>query len=172
MNDAMPADQNDENVKKAESMMLLKIKNQQDFVAGIIFAGAGVIALLLAWNYSFGTLRQVGPGFFPIVVAWLLAAFGLIMILRSLASKQSEAISLSLWPLTIIVISSLVFGTLIRPLGLPLSAALLVLLSTLASRSLGWLAAISLAIGIAAFVTLVFIVGLGLQMPLLGSLLR
>ncbi|WP_378949800.1 tripartite tricarboxylate transporter TctB family protein [Mesorhizobium sp. ANAO-SY3R2] len=149
--------------------MTLTIRNQQDFVSGIVFGVVGVAALTVARKYPFGTLAHVGPGFFPLVAATVLTGFGLVLLLRSLAGKQAAPVSLAPLPILVIVGSSLLFAFLLRPLGLPLSAMLLVLLSTLASRSLGWLSALALAVGVAAFVTLVFVVGLGLQMPVLGT---
>lgn len=148
--------------------MALTIRNHQDFVSGLVFGVIGVAALTIARDYPFGTLAHVGPGFFPLVAATMLTGFGLVLLLKSLAGTRAE-VSLAPLPILVIVGSSLLFAFLLRPLGLPLAAMLLVLLSALASRSLGWLSALALAVGVAGFVTLVFVVGLGLQMPVLGT---
>lgn len=148
--------------------MALTIRNQSDFVSGIVFGAIGVAALIVGRGYPFGSLARVGPGFVPVVAGCVLCGFALVLLLRSLASKQDDKVVLEPLPILVIVGSSLLFAFLLRPLGLPLAAAILVLLSTLASRSLGWLQALGLAVAVSAFVTLVFVYGLGLQMPVLG----
>lgn len=149
--------------------MVLAIRNQSDFVSGGVFGGVGVAALVMARSYSFGSLASIGPGFFPTVAGLLLGGLGLMLLLRSLVSHDAGRVSLAPWPIFVIVGSSVLFALVLRPLGLPLAAALLVWLSTLASRSLGWPQALALAAAVAGFVTLVFVYGLGLQMPIVGT---
>lgn len=148
--------------------MAFAVRNQSDFVSGIVFGLIGVAALVVGRGYPFGSLARVGPGFFPVVSGVALSGFALVLLLRSVTSRDREPVSLKPLPILVIVGSSLLFAVLLRPLGLPLAAALLVLLSTLASRSLGWLQALGLAVAVSIFVTLVFVYGLGLQMPVLG----
>lgn len=152
--------------------MALAIRNQADFISGSVFGFVGVAALVFGREYSFGSLASIGPGFFPTVAGVMLCGFALVLLLRSVLTQDQEQVSLAPLPIIVIVGSSVLFALILRPLGLPLSACILVLISTYASRSLGLLPALVLACAIAAFVTLVFIYGLGLQMPIVGTALR
>jgi hypothetical protein len=145
------------------------IRNQTDFLSGLIFGGVGVTALAISRDLSFGTLAQVGPGFFPTVAAVGLCMVALILLVRSVTTGESETITLAPLPIAVICGAALLFAVLLRPLGLLPAAVIVVLVSTLASRSLGWVAAVTLAVAISGFVTLIFVAGLGLQAPILGT---
>jgi hypothetical protein len=64
------------------------IKAPKDFWAGIVFIGIGVAFLLAARSYAFGTPRQMGSGFFPTLLAWILILIGLAASGRSFAGQR------------------------------------------------------------------------------------
>jgi hypothetical protein len=56
---------------------MLKIK--KDYYAGGLMILLGLIAAIEGQNYNIGTLRQMGPGFFPVALGILLIFLGLLI---------------------------------------------------------------------------------------------
>jgi Tripartite tricarboxylate transporter TctB family len=150
--------------------LALTIRNPKDFWTGIIYVGVGVAAFLIAREYAFGSAGRMGPGYFPSVVSSLLVVVGAVTIIRSFL-QDGERISGLVWKPTILVLGSVIaFGLLINRAGLVVAAAVLVLMSAAASEKFRfeWMAALGL-IALIAFCSIVFVTGLGVPMPLVGS---
>lgn len=49
------------------------------------------VALYASTHYAIGELQRMGPGFFPTVLAWILAGFEAVILLRALRSPGTEA---------------------------------------------------------------------------------
>jgi len=65
----------------------MKIRNQKDFWAGLMFLAFGLGFAILALNYQMGTAVRMGPAYFPTVLGGLMALLGAIVLLRSLVSR-------------------------------------------------------------------------------------
>jgi hypothetical protein len=65
----------------------MKIRNQKDFWAGLMFFGIGLAFAIVALNYQMGTAVRMGPAYFPTVLGGLMAVLGLIVLLRSFVSR-------------------------------------------------------------------------------------
>ena len=52
--------------------------NTLELAAGIIVFAAGVVVALESLSYPMGSLRNVGPGIFPLLLGLVLAALGLV----------------------------------------------------------------------------------------------
>jgi hypothetical protein len=100
----------------------------------------------------------------------VLALFGVVSIGRSFI-RPGEAIAPLAWrPLVLVLGATVLFGLLLDRLGLLIALPCLLVVSAMASRY-SRLDATSVAamIGLVAFCALVFVKGLGVPMPLLGS---
>ena len=64
---------------------MIRVKNPQDFWAGILFVGFGGAALWIGRVYAFGTLSKMGPGYLPAVLSGALLVIGGVLIARALA---------------------------------------------------------------------------------------
>jgi hypothetical protein len=145
------------------------IRGPADFWAGIIYIGFGVTAMVAARDYGMGTALRMGPGYFPTMLAWLLTGIGVVSALRGLR-VQGEAVTFpNVRGIFLIAGPIVLFATLLRGAGLLVALPLLVLTSSYASAHFSLLRSILLAIGLTAFCSLVFIKGLGIPMPLIGS---
>jgi hypothetical protein len=136
----------------------------------VIYVGFGAIAFWIARDYSFGTASRMGPGYFPSVLAGLLMFFGALALLRGLR-RTGEPLGHFAWKQTAVVLAATVgFGFLLDRAGLVVALIVLILGSAAASAKfrLEW-KALALAGVLIAFCVLVFIKGLGLPMPLLGT---
>lgn len=145
-------------------------RNPRDLAAGIIYIAFGVAALFIGQDYSMGTGSRMGPGYFPSVLGGLLAVFGASSVIRSFL-QPGEPIGAIAWKgLVLVVGGTVIFGFLLEPAGLVLALLALVLLSASASQMFRFerRAAAGL-VGLVIFCALVFVKGLGVPMPLLGS---
>jgi hypothetical protein len=145
----------------------MQIRNQPDFLSGLLFLIVGTAAALYASRYELGTAYQMGPGFFPVILGSLLAALGLIILVRSLLPNQEEekVEPISFRPLLWILGSVILFGALLLNVGIVLATAILVIVSSLASREFNLRYVIPTAVVLAAGCYLIFIYGLGLPIP-------
>jgi len=115
----------------------------------------------------------MGPGYFPFWLGICLAALGAVVTLTALSPKaeETEVSKFDFKILAIIIGSVIMFGALLRPLGLYLSLFLLVVISSVASHEFSWKVAVLNAIFLVVFCWLAFIKGLGLIFPLWPSFL-
>jgi divalent metal cation (Fe/Co/Zn/Cd) transporter len=153
--------------------MRLRIRNQKDFAAGLIYIVAGAGFSIGALGYRLGDPARMGPGFFPFWIGVLLAAVGLLT--AASAVKRTAAPDPlkrpELGPMAWILGGVVLFGLLLQPLGLILSLAVLVLVASRASHEFTWRGAVINAAVLVAFSTAVFIYGISLQIALWPSAL-
>ncbi len=146
------------------------IRNPKDFYAGLIYIVFAAAGILIGRNYSFGTAGRMGPGYFPVVLSFVLLAFGVASVVRSFIQPGDPVGGLAWKPILLVLGATALFGALIETAGLPIAMIVLVLMSAAASTKFRfeWGAALGL-IGLVVFCSLVFVKGLGVPMPLLGS---
>jgi hypothetical protein len=148
--------------------MKLRIRNQKDVAAGVLYVAFGAAFSLGALHYKMGDAARMGPGWFPFWIGVLLVAVGVATAAAGLnpgaapeAVKKPELRSLA-W----IIGSVALFGLLLQPLGLVLSLAALVIVSSLASHEFGWKGTLANAVVLVVFSVGAFVQGISLQIPL------
>lgn len=151
----------------------MQLRNKQDFWSGVMFVLLGLGFALGATQYQMGTSARMGPGYFPFWLGICLALLGAVITLSSLSAKATPTqIDRFDWRILFIVIGSVVlFGLLLRPLGLYLSLFVLVVISSIASHEFNWKVALANGLFLVLFCWLAFIKGLGLIFPLWPSFL-
>jgi hypothetical protein len=141
----------------------------KDVWAGALYVAFGVVALWVARDYRFGTASRMGAGYFPVVLGGLLAAIGVVSMLRSFVRPGAALEAFTLKPLLFVVVGTLAFALLVGGAGFPLALAATVLIGAMASQQfrLGVkpLAGLVLFVAVCA---LVFVRLLGLPLPLVG----
>ena len=147
----------------------MMIRNTKDFWTGLIYIFFGSSAVLLARDYGMGTALRMGAGYFPTVLGALLTLIGIISLVRSFIKPGSPIGSLAFKGLLLVVGSTLVFGLIIRGAGLAIALPVLVIMSAYASVHFRWGLSLALAAGLTLFCVLVFLKGLGVPLPILGS---
>ena len=144
-------------------------RNAKDFWTGLIYLFVGSGALIISRDYDMGTAVKMGPAYFPTILSVLLMGIGVISVLRSFL-KSGTPIGVVAWKgLLLIVASTLLFGVIVRGAGLLLALPLLVIGSALASTRFSWKTSLIEAVGITVFCILIFLKGLGVPLPILGS---
>ena len=141
------------------------IRHPKDFWAGILFIVLGGSAFIIALDYAMGTAGRMGPGYFPRALGLILAALGLILVLRAL-KLQGEPIAFPTFrPLVIVLAAVALFSITVSSLGLVVSTILVVLLASTASHEYRRAESAIAAVALAGFVVLAFRYGLSLQLP-------
>ncbi len=152
----------------------MKIRNQRDFGAGIMYMVIGLFFAIVATRYQYGTAAKMGPGYFPFWLGMLMAAIGLLVLVRSLGAKATiEAIpKFNLKVVGLITGAVVVFGILLPKMGFLVAVLALVMIASTASREFNWKVALINAVVLIAFTYSVFVLGLKLQFPLLPFFLQ
>jgi hypothetical protein len=137
-----------------------------DILGGLVLALIGVLAL--AWtliHYDLGTLRQMGPGFFPAVLGALLTGLGLIVALPAMG-REGEAPRIDVASGASVLAAILIFGFGLRYLGLAGATFVSVFFASLAAPHPGWIWRGMLAAAITILTVAVFSYGLRMTLPL------
>jgi hypothetical protein len=146
------------------------IERPRDVVGGVVVVAIGLAFLLAGRGLETGTAARMGPGWFPTALSCLMIALGAALALLALRRPGEEAwLGRVPWRGVALVIGAVVLsGLALRRLGLAPVVLAVVLATAWASRYATWRASVPLALGLAAFCTLLFVRGLGLPLPTLG----
>jgi hypothetical protein len=139
-----------------------RIRNSQDFWAGVLFAAIGIVTVAAAVDYPLGTLRNIGPGYFPVVLGVILALVGIAIAIRGIAIEGERAEGLAIRPLIMVTLSVVAFAFLLRPFGLVLATVALVAISALAGRDFSMLRVALVSAGLTVLSAGIFIYALRL----------
>ena len=144
----------------------MKIRDPQDFWAGMMFMAFGAAAIVFARNYAFGSAARMGPGYFPSVLGGILIVLGLITLLRGLAFA-GPAIGRFNWkPLLLVSGSIVLFGAALQGLGLVIAIFLLIIISALGGQEFKLKEVLILALCLTLASVAIFVYGLQLQFPM------
>lgn len=145
------------------------IRSTKDFWTGLIYIFFGSSAVLIASDYGKGTALKMGPAYFPTILGALLLLIGIISLVRSFIQPGSPIGGFTFKGLLLVIASTLVFGLIVRGAGLVIALPALVIISAYASVDFRWGPSLALAAGLTVFCILVFLKGLGVPLPILGS---
>jgi putative tricarboxylic transport membrane protein len=143
-----------------------KIRNPQDFYAGIVLMAVAAFAVWAASDLPGMRGFAFGPGTAPRLFAGLLFAFGAVITVLGFITQgpalERYAFRGPFW----ITVSTLVFAVLIRPAGLIIASFVSIMLSAAGSAEVKWLETVLVAIGLTIFCTLLFPYALNLPFQL------
>ena len=145
------------------------LRNNRDFIAGLLFIVLGGLAVALARDYPFGTTMRMGPGYFPTVLGGILLLFGVYVLARGVRSGDRVKGEWGWKPLALIVLSIVLFGLLLDRVGMIPATVVTLIVAAAAGREFRWKEVILLAAVMTAFSVAVFSYGLKLPYPLLGG---
>ena len=91
--------------------MKVELRNNKDFLAGLLLLAIGGGGFLMALDYPFGSALRMGPGYFPRVLAGILMAFGVFILIRSLLSAEKVKGRWGWKPLAFITVSLAALAT-------------------------------------------------------------
>jgi hypothetical protein len=145
----------------------------RDGAAGAFVIVAGAVLWLIVRNYPRGELSQFGPGYLPWIASIGMMLLGAAMVAGAYLSSNNvhEAQTVGR-PVLIVPLGMLVFAFGLEPLGLFVTSALGVFVTTFASRESKLAERVLLALALATLVTIVFGYGVGMTVPLAPPSLR
>ena len=134
----------------------------RDLLAALLFIAIGAFALVGARAYPVGTAMQMGPGYFPVALGWLLIALGALVGVRVSRARDWQPVAWNWRPLAWISASILAFGFLMPRCGLLPALLVMFPLAAAAGRGFRWREVLVLTVVMSAFAAAVFVQGLKL----------
>jgi putative tricarboxylic transport membrane protein len=143
---------------------------RRDVLAGLLFIGVAVLGLWLSRDYPIGTALRMGTGYVPRLLCWLLLGLGAVVLVQGLREPQdarplSSSDVSALRPVIFVTASLVIFGLSIERLGLIISILLLIGVGAVAARGLRPFETIAAAVVLIILSWGIFILGLGLTIP-------
>ncbi len=129
--------------------------------AAVLLGLLGVYVIWQGSGYEIGSLRRMGPGFFPVMVGSVLVLFAGLLVLEVRHSEKEQAF----WvprPLLMISLGFVAFAALLDRAGLVPATLALVILVSFAEKPVRPVAALVTAAGLSVLGVLVFIYGFGI----------
>ncbi len=145
-------------------------RNNRDFFAGLVYIGTGAAGWWMALDYPFGSALRMGPGYFPIVLSWIMIAFGIAIMFMGIKNNEKFKGHWSIRALIVLPISTAVFGYMMEEAGFIPAMLVLIPLSAASGMEFKWREIVPLTIGLTILCTAMFIYGLGLPYPLIKGM--
>lgn len=135
---------------------------------GLAFIAVG---LFFGWQTAFleiGTAFRMGPGYFPMVLAGVLALLGIVVLVQATRVGGEPMGPIAFRGILFILPAPIFFGLTIRGLGFVPALFCTALIAAFASHRMSPFVAIALSAGLVVFSVAVFSYGLGLPFQLFG----
>ena len=116
-----------------------------------------------------GTPARMGPGFFPFYLGMILLVLGVVIAVAGIRGKRGEETDVEKFhwgPILYVLGSVVVFGMLLKPIGMLLAGVILVVGASLGSHEFKLKPTLILAVVLSIFCAFVFVGGLKLPIPL------
>jgi hypothetical protein len=142
----------------------MHIRAPKDFWSGLMFLAFALTTMLAARGYSMGSAGRMGPGYFPMLLGFVLAGLAAVLIVRSFAFEGEALPRLQLGPLSVMTFAVCLFALSVEPLGLVVSLAILVLVAARAGHEFRLGETVALAAALIVFSVGVFVYALKLPL--------
>ncbi len=137
-----------------------------DVLSGVLFTGLGLAVAYASSKYDVGSVARMGPGFFPLLLGIILAAIGVTIAIRGVASPSTAFHVERIRPIVAIGLSLVAFGWVITRFGFAPALLSGCLLAMAAIPRTSRIEFVLVPLLLCAFCSFVFIYGLGLPIPL------
>jgi uncharacterized membrane protein YozB (DUF420 family) len=144
---------------------VFRVRSPQDLGAGAVFLLIGAAGAYFGKDLAFGTAARMGPGYFPILLSWLIIGIGVIVAARGLTVEGPAIDPPQVRPILFVVAAILMFGTLLDTIGLALTAVVLTLVAAYARHDASLREALLLGAALALFAVIVFVYALSQPLP-------
>jgi hypothetical protein len=152
--------------EQESNIVQLKIKSQEDFWAGMMFIGFGVLAIVISRDYPMGSAMRMGPGYFPTWIGVIMVILGTIISAVSF-KVVGGAVGRFAWkPMLVLAVAFCTFAWGIDHIGFIPSLAVMIVLSALAGKEFRLKEVLILMVVLIVGCWALFIKGLELPFPL------
>lgn len=141
----------------------------QNFVAGLVFAGVGFFGLWAGRELNVGTAAEMGEGYFPLLLCKFLIALGALISVIGLIASGEPLERIKWRPLTLVTGSVLAFAAALESLGVIAAIVAAVILSNFAGEPERAKSVVTLAVVLSLAVLAIFVWGLGLPIRALPT---
>lgn len=144
--------------------------NRASVTSGSIFIAVGGLYGVTAYtSLPMGSMVEMGPGYFPVVLSSLLVMLGAVIALRGAYEGPEVALESVPWrAMLMLSLAILAFAFFVKSLGLLPTVIVSAFLACLADPHVStWKAAV-LSLALAVLCTLIFGIGIGLPVPIVG----
>jgi hypothetical protein len=141
----------------------------QDTVAGLMFAAWGAAALYFGRFYPTGTANEMGPGYFPMVLGWMLIGIGAIITITGLVKSGARLDPTPARAMFFIGGAFLFFAFFVETWGLLITAPLCMLIAAIGGREFRAREQIVVVVLFSIVAAALFVWALRLSIPLLPA---
>jgi len=139
----------------------------KDFLSGLMFITFGLLALYYGQKLAIGTSVRMGPGYVPHMLALIMMGLGALICIIALVSG-SEPVEKPKWkPITMVTIGIVCFALLFERAGLIPALIVLIFIASLGGEEFKLTEVIGNMIVLAILCTLVFKIGLGMNISII-----
>ncbi len=135
-----------------------------DLAFGGFLIVLAVVALIGTRTLSIGRAADMGPGYVPRALAWIIMGFGLAIGGRGMSAPRRALPACRPRPLASVLVSLAVFALLLPRGGLVLATLATLGCATLAASDYRWRESLLFALVVTSFTVLLFVHGLGLPL--------
>lgn len=154
-------------MKNLKSVSYRELLRTSDAQSALFFIFFGVLTMVLSRNYEFGTPSEMGPGFFPTILGFLLIVVGIVVGVQAFRTNIVEELEEIPWrPIIFITLAVLVSAMLLLNAGIAVAIPSLVFISALSSRIFNLSTTIITSIVLILFAGGIFVWGLDLRIPM------
>ena len=144
----------------------MKIKNQEEFWAGVMFAGFGALAIWLSTDYPMGTASRMGPGYFPTYLGGIMLLLGILVALMGLKTEGEKVTPFAWKPMIMLSIGFCVFGWGVDHIGFIPALFAMIVITAAAGQTFKIVEVLILSVALIAGAVGIFIYGVDLPFPL------
>ena len=138
-----------------------------DLVGGALLVAIGAaVSTVAIQHYPLGTLQRMGPGMFPAILGVVLAGLGVLLALQALR-RPGKKPDIRIFSPLFVLAGVAGFALLIPSAGLIPAILGVVVVSSLAELRIRPVSLALLCLALCLIAPLVFVVGLGLPIPLI-----
>lgn len=148
-------------------LLVIRLRNQQDFAAGLFLIALALVARYLAADLAMGRLVRMGPGYLPTVLSWVLLGLGALIALRGFITNGPKLEPWAWRPLVALCAALIAFALLLQGGGLVLAILATTAISSLAAPGSRPIPTLLLALGLSVMSAVLFIWLLGLPLLIL-----
>jgi hypothetical protein len=138
--------------------------DRPDIAFGGFLILLAIVALVGTRTLSVGTAAEMGPGYVPRALAWIILGFGITIGAMGLFAKRRPIPAILPRPIISVLISLAVFALLLTRGGLVLATLGTMAASTSATKDFKWGESLLFTLIITAITVLLFVYGLGLPL--------
>ncbi|MGM4903398.1 tripartite tricarboxylate transporter TctB family protein [Tardiphaga sp. 866_E4_N2_1] len=142
-------------------------KGNTDVYSGLLLVAVAAIALLYIRTLTIGTVLDMGPGYFPLGLALIVLAMGLVLVFKGLTTAGLPVGAIHLRPLFFILLSFVAFGFLVERAGLLIAILVQVAIAHFASSEATWRATAITGVSVAILSSVVFVLLLKIPVNIL-----